>query len=136
MSKHRKHSTVITLLNYLPLARYSYQVAQSLAVLYEQLGNLARDRSDLFQMQEEKSKQKNKPAKTTNTSLRRKRGIKGVDKETPCRSQGKAYILLRPDLNLSYSLGWFRGEVLGRRLWKVAMRHRSYMHWLWRLCQL
>lgn len=73
MSKHRKHSTIITLLDDLPLARDSYQAAQSLSALYTQLENLARDRSDHFQMQKEKSKQKNEPAKPTNASLRKGR---------------------------------------------------------------
>lgn len=78
MSKHCKHSAVITLLDDLPLARDSYQATQSLAVLYTQLEILARDRSDHFQMQKERSKRKNKPVRTTNASLRRKGGIEGL----------------------------------------------------------
>jgi len=54
VSKHHKSSAVITLLDDLPLARDSYQATQLLAVLYTQLENLARDRSDHFQMQREK----------------------------------------------------------------------------------
>lgn len=78
--------------------------------------------------QKERRKQKNKPAENRNAGLRRKEEIKAVK----MRSQGELYMLFGADLKLLYSLGWLRGEVLGRIVWKVAMKHTSSMQELWR----
>lgn len=58
MSKHHKHSRFITLLDDLPSARDSYQDPESLTVLYTQLENLARDRSDQFNAKGKKETEK------------------------------------------------------------------------------